>query len=202
MFCMNKTLGILLIGLFILSACSQANTVTAPSATATVSPPATATATMILPTPSSRGDSILWDNLRVTMDQLEITQEYLTDFGSTRSPSAGQKFLWVHIQIKDIGQVEADVPLAEHFSILYAAAELKPSYGHRQGYAEYTALGPLIFPDQALDGWLRFDIPTTAGLSDLRLVFIPESAQVGASYSSPNYPYAEDKPTYVWNCAP
>jgi hypothetical protein len=36
----------------------------------------------------------------------------------------------------------------------------------------------------------------------LRFVFLPESAQVGASYGSPNYPYADDKPTYVWNGAP
>jgi len=202
MFPIKKILGILLLGLFIVTACSQTNTDTAPSATATASPPPVPTATRVIPTPSARGDFILWDNLRVSLDQLEVTQDYLTDFGSTRSPSAGQKFLWVHIQLKNVGKIEMDVPLAEHFSILYAAAELKPSYGHRQGYTEYTALGPLIFPDQALDGWLRFDIPTTAELSDLRLVFIPESAQVGASYASPNYPYAADKPTYVWNCAP
>jgi hypothetical protein len=93
-----------------------------------------------------------------------------------------------------------DVPASEHFSVLYTAAELKPTYGHRAGYADYTTLGPLIFPDQGLDGWLRFDIPVSAELGELRFVFLPESAQVGASYNSPNYPYADDKPTYVWNC--
>lgn len=138
----------------------------------------------------------------MTMDQLEVTQDYVTDFGSTRSPSVGQKFLWVHIRLKTTGQIEIDVPLAEHFSVLYAATELKPSYGHRAGYADYTALGPVIFPDQELDGWIRFDIPTTAELKDLRFVFIPESSQVGTSFSSPNYPYADDKPTYVWKCIP
>ena len=136
------------------------------------------------------------------MDQLEITEAYFTDFGSQRIPPAGQKILWVHIRLKNMGQVEMDVPIAEHFSILYAAVELKPVYGYRQGYAEYTALGPVIFPDQELAGWLRFDIPVAAELSEMRFVFIPESAQVGVSYSSPNYPYAANKPTYVWNCAP
>jgi hypothetical protein len=63
-------------------------------------------------------------------------------------------------------------------------------------------LGPVIFPEQELDGWLRFDIPDTAELRDLRFVFLPESSQVGASFSSPNYPYADDKPTYVWKCKP
>jgi hypothetical protein len=197
---MKKILGILLYALFLVPACSQSNTASTPSATAFLLP--TAMATQVFPTPSSQGDSIIWENLRVTMAQLEITQEYLNDFGSTRSPSAGQKFLWVHVQLKNLGPVGLEVPIAEHFSILYAARELKPTYGHRQGYPEYTALGAAIFPDQELDGWLRFDIPVAAELSDLHLVFIPESSQVGASFSSPNYPYAEDKPTYVWNCAP
>ncbi len=134
------------------------------------------------------------------MDQLEVTQAYLTDFGSTRTPPEDNNFLWVHLRLKNKGQIGVDVPISEHFSILYAAAELKPTYGHRAGYVDYTTLGPVIFPTEELDGWLRFDIPTTAALSDLRFVFLPESSQVGASYASPNYPYADDKPTYVWNC--
>jgi hypothetical protein len=199
---MKKILSTLLIGLLILTACSSAGKSSATPATVTASPQPTATEIKVLPTPSSPGDTIVWENMQVTMDQLEVTQDYVTDFGSTRSPSVGQKFLWVHIRLKTTGQIEIDVPLAEHFSVLYAATELKPSYGHRAGYADYTALGPVIFPDQELDGWIRFDIPTTAELKDLRFVFIPESSQVGTSFSSPNYPYADDKPTYVWKCIP
>ena len=192
----------LLVGLMLLTACSTASESPAmtPPATASVQP--TATATRVLPTPSSPKDSILWDDLRVTMDQPEISGEYLTDFGSTRSPSAEKKFLWVHIQLKNTGQIEIDVPTLENYSILYAATEIKPIYGHRQGYVDYTTLGAVIFPNQELDGWLRFDIPVTAELSEMRFVFLPESAQVGTSFSSPDYPYSDDKPTYVWNCAP
>jgi hypothetical protein len=199
---MKKPAAILLIGLLALTACSSTGQVATTPLPATTSPEPTAIESKMLPTPSSLRDSIVWDNLQVTMDQLEVTQEYLTDYGSTRIPPAGQKFLWVHIRLKNTGQLETDVPHSEHFSVLYAGTELKPSYGHRQGYAEYTALGALIFPNQDLDGWIRFDIPTTAELNDLRLVFLPESSQVGTSYSSPNYPYADDKPTYVWNCGP
>ena len=196
-----KTLSVILaIGLVVLTACSPKAQALVTPLPATPSPQPTATKIRVLPTPSSPGNSITWDDLQVTMDQLEVTQEYLTDFGSTRTPPAGSKFLWVHLHLKNTGQIEIDVPLSEHFSILYAAIELKPTYGHRAGYADYTVLGPIIFPEQDLDGWLRFDIPTTAELSDLRFVFLPESAQVGASYSSPNYPYADDKPTYVWKC--
>jgi len=134
------------------------------------------------------------------MDQLEITEEYLTDFGSTRTPPDGKKFLWVHVRLKNTSQVEMDIPISEHYSILYAAIEIKPIYGHRDGYVDYTTLISTIFPNQELDGWLRFDIPFTAELKDMRFVFLPESAQVGVSYSSPSYPYADDKPTYVWEC--
>ena len=198
----KKIYAVLSIGLLILTACSQTRTAIATPVAATASPKPTATTTRVLPTPSASGDSIIWEDLEVTMVELEITQNYINEFGSTRNPPAGQKFLWAHIQLKNLGQTHRDVPALEHFSILYAADELKPIYGYRQGLTEYAALGPAIFPNQELDGWLRFDIPAAAELSDLCFVFIPESAQVGVSYASPNYPYADNKPTYVWNCAP
>lgn len=192
---MKNISSILTLGLIIFSACSPTG-----ATSVTPAPVSTATAMPILPTPSSPGDPVVWDTLQVTLDQLEITQDYVTDFDSSRVPPDGYKFLWVHVRLRNIGQVEMDVPLLENFSILYAAAELKPTYGHRAEYADYSALDPVIFPDQELDGWLRFDIPVAAELIDLRFVFIPESAQVGVSYNSPNYPYAINKPTYVWNC--
>ncbi|HSG46100.1 MAG TPA: DUF4352 domain-containing protein [Anaerolineales bacterium] len=201
MFPIKRPLSSLFILLCVLAACTAQNLVTAvPATTATVTQPLLSTSTPTsLPTPSSPRDSILWDDLQMTMDQLEITNEYVTDFGSTRTPPAGKKFLWVHIQLKNMGGVELNMPILENFSILYAAIEVKPVYGHRNGFVDYTTLGSTIFPDQELDGWLRFDIPSTAELKDMRFVFIPESAQVGTSYSSPSYPYADDKPTYVWD---
>ena len=199
---MKKLSSIFAIGLIILTACSSASQTSTSPLQATSTPQPTATEVKVLPTPSSPSDSITWDSLQVTMDQLEVTRDYITDYGSTRIPPGGQKFLWVHIRLKNTAQIEKDIPLSEHYSLLYAGAELKPSYGHRKDYSEYTALGPLIFPNQELDGWIRFDIPTTAQLSDLRFVFLPESSEVGTSYSSPNYPYADDKPIYVWDCVP
>ena len=197
---MKKLSSIFAIGLIILTACSSANQMSATPLSATPSPQPAATEIKVFPTPSSPGNAIIWANLQVSMDQLDVTQDYMTDYGSSRIPPAGQKFLWVHIRLKNTGQIEMDVPLSEHFSVLYAGTELKPSYGHRQGFVDYTTLGSVIFPNQELDSWLRFDIPMAAELKDLRFVFLPESSQVGASYSSPNYPYAEDKPTYVWKC--
>jgi hypothetical protein len=199
MLTLKKTLYILLIGSFLFAACTTQNVVTAVPATATATQPPLSTSTPTpLPTPACRNDSVLWDDLQVTMDQLEITDEYTTGFGSTRNPPAGKKFLWVHVQLKNMGGVELDMPVLENYSILYAAIEIKPIYGHRDGYVDYTTLGSTIFPDQELDGWLRFDIPNTAEMNEMRFVFLPESAQVGVSYSSQNYPYADDKPTYVW----
>lgn len=194
---------LLLIGLFLLTACSSAGESTLPpvTSTATISLQPVATTTP-LPTPSSPGDTVAWENLQVTMDQLEVTQDYVTEYGSSRVPPAGAKFLWVHLRLKNVGQTQLDVPVSEHFSVLYAATELKPTYGHRKDYTDYTTLGAVIFPAQELDAWLRFDIPTTAELSDLRFVFLPESAEVGTSFHSPNYPYAKDKPAYVWKCEP
>jgi len=189
-----------LLGLLILTACASSN-VSAP-ATITPLPQPTATEVRALPTPASPSDSITWRDLQVTWGQNEITENFTTEFGSTRNPSPGKKFMWVHIQLKNAGKIEVEIPILEHFSVLYAATEIKPSYGYRQGFTEYSTLGPKLFPDQQADGWIRFDIPDTAELTDLLCVFIPESAQIGSTISSPNYPYSDDKPTYVWKCAP
>jgi hypothetical protein len=197
---MKKTSVILLIGLFLLSACLRETTATSVPATAAALP--SLTPTRVLPTPASSGDEITWNNLRVSMDRLETTKNYVTDYGSSRIPPDGQQFLWVHLRIKNMGQAQLEIPVLEHFSILYAAAELKPTYGHRQNYTDYSTLGSVISPAQELDGWLRFDIPAAAELSDLRFVFLPESAQIGTSFNSPIYPYSNNKPTFVWNCAP
>ncbi len=180
---MKKTSSILFLGLFLLAACSALGEATAIPAVATASPQPTATA---LPTPASPGDTIVWQSLQVTMDRLEVTEDYVTESDSTRFPPAGDKLLWVHLRLKNLGQKELSVPGSGNFSVLYAATELKPTYGHRKDYPDYTALGPLIFPGQELDGWLRFDIPTAATVDELRFVFLPLSAQVGVSPSSPS----------------
>lgn len=197
---MKKTTLVILIGLFVLSACMRESPDPAHIATVPAFP--TRTPDRPFPTPSSTGDTVVWNSLHVTLDRLEITQEYITEFGSMRLPPAGQKFLWVHLIIQNSGQTALDIPAAENFSILYAAIELKPIYGHRHDYTDLTTLDSGVFPDQTLDGWLRFDIPSAAEIGDLLFVFLPESAQVGTSYNSPNYPYSEDKPTFVWNCTP
>ncbi|HSM70924.1 MAG TPA: DUF4352 domain-containing protein [Anaerolineales bacterium] len=204
MFNLRRLSSALLIGLVFLTACSiQSGSAISDTPTDTLPSPPTLTATATaLPTPSSPSDSILWDNLKVTIDQAEITQAYINKFGSIRNPPAGKKILWIHIHLKNTGSIEMDVPILENYSILYAAIEIKPIYGHRQGYAEYTTLGSTVFPDQELNGWLRFDIPATAELREMQFVFIPESAQIGTSYDSPSFPYADDKPTYVWNFEP
>lgn len=194
----NTTPQILLIGLFVLTACSS----TGESVVTVPSPLPAPTEVRVLPTPASDGDSINWRDLQVTMDQIEITDEFITEFGTTRNPPVGEKFMWVHVQLRNVGQIEINTPLLENFSVLYAATELKPSYGHREGYTEYSTLAPVLFPNDEADGWIRFDIPAAAELKDLRFVFLPISAQVGASYSSPNYPYSDDKPTYVWEVVP
>lgn len=194
-----KTSNILFIGLFLLTACSSGDQPAVAPATATIPPQPTTTA---LPTPSSPGGPVVWRDLQVSMDQAEITDRFITEFGAQRVPTGDQKFLWVHIRLENVGEAEIALPDSENFSVLYAESEIKPIYGHRQDYADYTDLAPTLFPGQELDAWLRFDIPATAELKDLWFVFIPGSAQVAVSPSSPNYPYATNKPTYVWKLEP
>jgi hypothetical protein len=199
---MKKTSNILVVGLLLLTACSSAGESPVAPATTTVPPQPTAPQIKVFPTPSSPGDALIWRGLQVSMDQAEITSSFINEFGSQRMPPSGQKFLWVHVTLENVGQEEILLPEAENFSVLYAESEFKPVYGHRQGYADYTDLDSTLFPGQQPDAWLRFDIPDTAELEDLWFVFLPTSAQVGVSPTSPNYPYSENKPTYVWKCEP
>ncbi len=198
---MKKASSVLFLGLFIFGACASPGRSSPTPVVVTASPQPSVTPTA-LPTPASPGDTIVWQSLQVTMDRLEVTEDYVTEYDSTRFPPAGDKLLWVHLRLKNLGQKELSVPGSGNFSVLYAATELKPTYGHRKDYPDYTALGPLIFPGQELDGWLRFDIPTAATVDELRFVFLPLSAQVGVSPSSPSYPYSQNKPAYVWELRP
>ena len=196
----KKVPGLLLIALFVLAACASGEGFSSTPGVGTSSSQPTPTKVNVLPTPSSPGDSVTWRNLQVSMDRAEITDSFINEFGSQRRPSPGKKFLWIHVALENVRKDELLLPEPENFSILYAESEFKPVYGHRQGYADYTTLDPTLFPNQTLDAWLRFDIPDTAELKDLWFVFLPTSAQVGVSPSSPNYPYADNKPTYVWKC--
>jgi hypothetical protein len=191
---------VLLFQLFVLTACSSTGEASGNPIQTTLFPPPTATVTRVFPTPSLPGDAITWRDLQVSMDQAEITGSFINEFGSQRVPPSGRKFLWVHVTLQNIGQEEIALPEAENFSVLYAESEFKPIYGHRQGYVDYANLDATLFPGQELDAWLRFDIPDAAELNDLWFVFLPTSAQVGVLPSSPDYPYAENKPTYVWRC--
>jgi hypothetical protein len=154
-----------------------------------------------LPTPVSPGQMVVYDDLQVTMSQAEITTSYPTEYGSTREPPAGMKFLWIHILLKNIGQQERDLPVSEHFSVLNGETEYKPTYGHRQDHMDYMALTTVMVQGQDADAWLRFDIPADLELQDLWFAFMPESSQISVGFSSNNYPWA-DNPIYLWTCAP
>jgi len=163
--------------------------------------PPTPAANRPLPMPVAPGQEIVYEDFQVVMSQAEITTSYITEFGSRRDASPGGKFLWIHILLKNVGQKERPLPVAEHFSALYGASEFKSSYGHRQGSTDYTALKPVVYQGQQVDAWLRFDIPASAELKDLQFAFLPESFQVSVSFAPTDYPWA-NHPIYLWSCAP
>jgi hypothetical protein len=200
---MTKTLMLVLIGLFafsIITACnsSSAPLIAAPSPSASPQP---AEEIKSLPTPVSPGQMVVYNDLQVAMMPAEITTSYLTEFGSTREPPVGYKFLWIHIILKNIGQGARDLPAPEHFSVINGATEFKSTYGRRQDYVDYLALPAIMVQGQVVDAWLRFDIPTVLELKDLLFAFLPESLQVSVGFSPTDYP-SGDHPIYLWICAP
>ena len=182
------------------TACTSASEAVVPTSIPSSTPQAVADIKS-LPTPAPLGQMVIYDDLQVVMSGAEITTSYLTEYGSEREPSAGQKFIWIHILLKNISQNEQILPATEHFSVLYDSTEFKPTYGHRKDHTDYTSLNTSMAIKQEVDAWLRFDIPATAELQELWFAFLPESSQVSFDFSSSDYSWA-DHPIYLWNCAP
>ena len=189
-----------LCGLLLCASCETADTPIAITLVPSVTPQPTE-GVKSMPTPASIRQAVGYHDLRVAMSEAEINDSYVTEFGSTRDPSPGKKFLWVHILLKNTGQQALDLPAPEHFSALDAAAEFKPTYGHRKDHVDYMTLGSSMDPGEELDAWLRFDIPTDIELKDLQFAFLPESTQVSVGFSSSDYSWS-DHPIYLWKCAP
>jgi hypothetical protein len=163
-------------------------------ATRASSPPVTPTAALI-------GQPVAYSTLQVALDQSEFSQEYVTEYNSSRRPPAGNKFLWVHVALENTGDHAYDLPALEHFSVLYYQAEYKATYGYRKDYVDYTALPPQISPGQKVLAWLRFDLPHAATFPELLFAFMPESTQVDFSISSDRYAWAVH-PVYLWRLGP
>ena len=189
---------IILFGLLVLVVWDSANLRAAPTVNYSTSTP-TPTQVRSLPTPIPKGQAITNQDLRVSMDQAEITTGYDTDYGFRRDPTLGGKFLWVNIRLENLSAKEQNLPGLAHFSAVYSQSEFKPAYGHRQGYLDYTTLKPALYPGQKVDAWLRFDIPAAAELKDLRFVFLPDSLQVNFTVPGTGYSWA-DHPQFSWQC--
>ncbi len=191
---------IFLLGLLFITACAPANAAVVPTPVPSATLQATAEIKS-LPTPIPNGQTISYKDLQVTMEQAEITASYETEFGSTREPTAGIKFLWIHIVLKNVGAQEQTLPAEEHFSALLGEIDFKPSYGYRKDHADYKALKTVLNSGEEVNAWLRFDVPGDAELKDLIFAFLPESTQVSFGFSSSDYFWA-DHPIYLWNCVP
>jgi hypothetical protein len=202
-FGMKKTWMFLLsimFGVLVCTTCNAASGPVIPTPTPSATPQP-ALKDKVLPTPVAPGQTIIYDDLQMELSGAEMTGSYLTEYGSKREPPADAKFLWIHILLKNTGQHEQDLPTPEHFSVLYGPTEFKPSYGHRQDYADYTALKPIVYQGQEVDAWLRFELPADAELKDLQFAFLPESFQISVAFSPSEYPWG-DHPIYLWTCAP
>jgi hypothetical protein len=200
---MKKTLMLVLGGLFgllMITACNSSSEAVVSTPVPSVTPQAVVKSKS-LPTPISPNQMIVYGDLQVTMSEAEITDSYITEYGSDREPPADKRFLWVHVSLKNIGSKEQDLPAAEHFSAISDATEFKPIYGHRKDHTDYMALTPILVQGQAIDAWLRFDIPVALELKDLSFAFLPESSQLSLGFSSSDYSWA-DHPIYLWTCAP
>ena len=193
---------IFLVGLPIFALCAIPGMINNHTAPATAMPtPVTANdgdfKTSLPPTPAPPGQTVFYDGLQVTIDHAELSTDYLTEYGSRREPPAGMKFLWVQVAVKNSNTQAHDLPAVEHFSALYDGGEFKPTYGHRQAYADYTVLDGVLYPVQSVAAWLRFDVPAVAELAMSQFAYLPTSSRVAYL----NYT-GDDHPVFLWRLAP
>jgi hypothetical protein len=168
------------LAVFIMAACAPSPTALPPTAVQTRAPGAVAllATPKALPTPASMSEAVNFEDFIIRIGRVEINEQYKTKFGPLRDATPGVKFLWVQVIVENSGDANIELPGEEHFSVLDGAREFKPTYGHRDGFPDYTSLSGAIFPGSPLEGWLRFDIPAEAGLDDLQFAFLPESTRI------------------------
>jgi hypothetical protein len=185
--------------LFVLAACSPRPSALPPTATLTPAPGAVAllATPRPLPTPASIGEAAAFNDLIIRIGGVEINEQYRTRFGPMRDATPGIKFLWVLVVVENGGEAGIDLPGEDHFSILLGGNEYKPTYGHRDGFPDFTSLGGAVFPGKPLEGWLRFDIPDEAELKDLQFAFLPESTRITYTRTQSGGSIF-DHPVFLW----
>lgn len=156
---------------------------------------------MVPPTPLAPGSMVIHNDFRIVLLRAEISGEYVSQYGSVRQPAAGAKYLWVEVSLQNQGTRPIQTPGSDHYSVLFYSREIKPSYGHRQDYQEYTALDTTIYPGETLQAWLRFEIPETAQISDFRFAYMPDSVRVSLAAPETDTPWARHS-LYLWNLTP
>ncbi len=185
--------------IFLLAACSPRAAALPPTATLTPAPGAVAllATPKPLPTPASMGEAVTFEDLTVQIGGVELNDQYKTRFGPVRDATPGVKFLWVQVLVENQGQAGIDLPGEEHFSVLQADREYKPTYGHRDGFPDYTSLGSAVSPGSPLEGWLRFDIPAEVEIKDLQFAFLPESTRITYTRTQSGGSIF-DHPVFLW----
>jgi hypothetical protein len=181
-----------------LAACVPGSLPAAPTVSSATSTPIP---TQIMPSPTSipSGQAVTYHNLRLTMNQAEITSDYETEYGTRREPTQGGKFLWVEIQLENISTSAQNLPDVDHFSAVFGTSEFKPAYGHRKDHADYVALDPVLYQGRKVQAWFRFDIPSEPTLKDLQFVYLPDSLQVTFSDPQDGLDWA-NHPQFFWRC--
>jgi hypothetical protein len=116
-----------------------------------------------------------YNQIRVSIVDLDQSYEYLDLYGSRIETPPGSKYLWIEIQVENDGQTPVNAPYAEDFAIIQHGIQYERDYYNES--ADHPAYwGGTVFPAAAIRGWLLFNIPAEAGKEELTLAFAPSEA--------------------------
>ena len=120
------------------------------------------------------GQSVLYNNVRVSINQYEFSGAYGTRSFLEEKPKSGFKFLWVYVSARNEGNSPGWLPRAgvgSQFFVIYGDQQFSEDFpiSERSGYPRYEAGN--VLPGIKREGWIRFSVPEPAQPVNLKIGF-------------------------------
>lgn len=118
----------------------------------------------------SLGESVEYDDLKVTVTDCISMDSYESEYYGTEYPEEGAKFIWICVKAENIGKQEKWLPGCDEFSLLYIDSLISfeggilgsPSSVNKEGYDSES-----VMPGISREGWILYEIPKDAKAEDI-----------------------------------
>lgn len=122
----------------------------------------------------SLGESVEYDDLKVTVTDCISMDSYESEYYGTEYPEEGAKFIWICVKAENMGKQEKWLPGCDDFSLLYIDSLISseggilgsPSSVNKEGYDSES-----VMPGISREGWILYEIPKDAKAEDMLIAW-------------------------------